>query len=92
MVREKQSSDAHLSNRVFLFTGTLNSLSRNEAKQMVRDAGGQVVSAMSNRVTDLVSGEKAGRKEKEAREAGIPVLSEKAFLELLSKKILESQR
>ena len=92
LVREKQSSDAHLSNRVFLFTGTLNSLSRNEAKQMVRDAGGQVVSAMSNRVTDLVSGEKAGHKEKEAREAGIPVLSEKAFLELLSKKILESQR
>ncbi len=80
---EKPAQDKGLGERVFLFTGTLASLSRNEAKQMVRAAGGQVASSMSQRVTDLVAGVKAGSKLAEAERLGISILSEDAFLTLM---------
>lgn len=76
-----------LANRVFLFTGTLSSMSRNEAKQRVKTLGGQVVSAISKRVTDLVAGEKAGSKLKKAEELGIRVLNEGEF-----RRTLEEER
>lgn len=72
-----------LDERVFLFTGTLIHVSRNEAKQMVRTAGGQVASSMSQRVTDLVAGAKPGSKLIEAERLGIAVLTEDAFLDLM---------
>jgi DNA ligase (NAD+) len=74
-----------LSGRVFLFTGTLQSMGRNEAKQIVKEQGGQVVSALSKRVTDFVAGEKAGGKLKKAQDRGIPVVSEDAFLALIGR-------
>jgi DNA ligase (NAD+) len=75
-----------LSGRVFLFTGTLQSMGRNEAKQIVKEQGAQVVSALSKRVTDFVAGEKAGGKLKKARERGIPVVSEEEFLTAIGRK------
>lgn len=69
-----------LSGRVFLFTGTLKTMGRNEAKQIVKELGAQVVSGLSKRVTDLVVGEKAGSKLKKAREQGIPIVGEEEFL------------
>ena len=76
-----------LSNRVFLFTGTLRTLSREEAKQLVKAQGGQVTSSMSHRVTDVVVGEKAGGKKKKAEELGLVILSEEEFLMLVSKSL-----
>ncbi len=78
--------DRPLEGRVFLFTGSLKSMSRNEAKQLVRDLGGQVVSGISRRVTDLVAGERAGSKLKKARELGIRILHEEDFLELTGRR------
>lgn len=72
-----------LDDRVFLFTGSLSSMSRNEAKQRVKTLGGQVVSSVSGRVTDLVAGEKAGSKLRKAQEQGIRVLNEEQFLALV---------
>lgn len=72
-----------LSQRVFLFTGTLESLSRNEAKQMVRATGGQIASSLSRRVTDLVAGSNPGSKLAEAEKLGIAIMTETDFLRLL---------
>lgn len=80
---KERPQEMGMGERVFLFTGTLAGLSRNEAKQIVRAAGGQVASSMSRRVTDLVAGAKAGSKLAEAERLGIAVLSEEAFLELM---------
>ncbi|MDO5675865.1 MAG: NAD-dependent DNA ligase LigA, partial [bacterium] len=80
---KERPQEMGIGERVFLFTGTLAGLSRNEAKQIVRAAGGQVASSMSRRVTDLVAGAKAGSKLAEAERLGIAVLSEEAFLELM---------
>ena len=72
-----------LDGRVFLFTGSLASMSRNEAKQRIKALGGQVVSAVSSRVTDVISGEKPGSKLKKAEEMGLRVLNEEQFNRLL---------
>ncbi len=72
-----------LAGRVFLFTGTLSACSRSEAKAMVKTRGGQVASAMNKKVTDLVCGEAAGSKLKQAEELGIRILGEAEFQELV---------
>ncbi len=72
-----------LSDYVFLFTGTLPTLSRNEAKKLVKDNGGQVATGVTKKVTHLVAGEKAGSKLKKARDQNKTILTEEAFLLLL---------
>lgn len=74
---------AALNGRVFLFTGTLTRLSREEAKQLAKRHGAQVATSISHRVTDVVVGEKAGSKEKKAREMGVRILDEPRFLALM---------
>jgi len=76
-----------LDGEVFLFTGSLRTMSRNEAKQLVKEMGGQVVSAISKRVTRLVAGEKGGSKLKKAADLGIPIIEEQEFLQLVGRTI-----
>jgi len=85
IVAEEQGAQL-LDDRVFLFTGTLKSMSRNEAKQRVKILGGQVVSCLSKRVTDLVAGEKSGGKLKKAEDMEVQVLLEQDFLQLLDQE------
>lgn len=75
-----------LAGQVFLFTGTLSAMSRNEAKQRVKMLGGQVASTISNRVAFLVAGEKAGSKLKKAEELGVRILNEQEFNRLLDQE------
>ncbi len=64
-------------------TGTLPTLSRDEAEARVREAGGSPTSSVSRNTGFLVAGENAGSKLDKARELGIPVLDETAFLKRL---------
>lgn len=82
---QPERAERPLDGRVFLFTGSLSSMSRNEAKQLVKELGGQVVSGLSGRVTDLVAGAKVGSKLKKARERGIHILDEEEFLKLVGR-------
>ena len=66
-----------------VITGTLSSLGREEAKAAVEDRGGRVASSVSGRTTAVVAGESAGSKLAKARELGVPVIDETAFLRLL---------
>lgn len=83
-IEAEQVNTQPLAGRVFLFTGTLAGLSREEAKQLVKKLGGQVASALSQRVTEVVVGAKAGGKKKQAEALGLAILSEEAFLALLA--------
>lgn len=69
--------------RVFCFTGSLEQISRDEAKAMVEARGGKSVASVTKKVTDVVVGEKAGSKAEKARKMGLPCLSETEFLELV---------
>jgi len=84
-IHQPEKTGRPLEGRVFLFTGSLSSMSRSEAKQLVKELGGQVVSGLSGRVTDLVAGEKAGSKLKKAQERGIHILDEEQFLKLVGR-------
>ena len=62
-------------------TGTLETLSRTEAEQLIRDLGGSAASSVSKKTSFVVAGEKAGSKLTKAQSLGVEVVDEKAFLE-----------
>ena len=59
-----------------MITGTLPTLSREDAKQLIEQAGGKVSSAVSKKTSYVVVGEDAGTKLAKAQELGVPVLTE----------------
>ena len=65
-----------------IFTGTLQSISRNEAKATAEKLGAKIVSSVSNNTNLVIAGEKAGSKLKKAKELGIKVISEQEWIEL----------
>ncbi len=69
--------------KVFVLTGTLNSLTRDEAKELIENAGGKVSSSISKKTDFLLSGEKAGSKFKKAQELGVKIINENEFRLLL---------
>ncbi|MCK5572255.1 MAG: NAD-dependent DNA ligase LigA [Bacteroidetes bacterium] len=72
-----------LSRKTFVLTGTLASHTRDEAKRMIEERGGTVASSISKRVDYVIVGTTPGSKRKKARSLGIPILSEKEFIQLL---------
>jgi len=71
--------------KTVVFTGTLESLGRAEAKQIVEDMGGKVASSVSAKTHVLVVGGKPGSKAKKAEELGVQVLLEPEFLALIGR-------
>jgi DNA ligase (NAD+) len=69
-----------LAGQTVVFTGTLPTLSRDEAKARAEAAGAKVASSLSARTTFLVAGEAAGSKRTKAKELGVPVVDEAEFL------------
>ena len=65
-----------LHGRTLVITGTLPTLSRDEATQLIEQAGGKVSSTVSKKTSYVVVGEDAGSKLAKARELGIPTLTE----------------
>ena len=74
-----------LAGKTFVLTGTLPTLKRDEAKDLIQKAGGKVTSSVSAKTDYVVVGEDAGSKLEKAQSLGIELLSESELLELLSK-------
>jgi DNA ligase (NAD+) len=79
--RREPGSQA-LSGKTFVLTGTLPTLTRDEAAAMIEAAGGKVSSGVSRKTSYVLAGEEAGSKLAKARDLGIPVIGEKEFLEM----------
>lgn len=73
-----------LAGTVWVFTGTLEAFSREEAQNRVRVLGGTIGSSVTSRTTHVVAGPGAGQKLGAARQRGTRILSEADFLEVLS--------
>ena len=74
------NSKNFFNNKSIVFTGTLNSISRDEAKHMAKEAGAKILSSVTKNTDYVIVGEKAGSKEKKARDLNINIFSEKDFL------------
>ena len=79
-------SDSILDGQTFLFTGSLPTLKRSEAEEMVEQNGGKILGNVSSKLNYLVVGDDAGSKlEKAKRISSIKIISEADFLHLLRK-------
>ncbi|MDO9113108.1 MAG: NAD-dependent DNA ligase LigA [Polaromonas sp.] len=73
-----------LSGKTFVITGTLPSLSRDEAKDRVEAAGGKVAGSVSKKTDFVVAGTEAGSKLTKAQELGVAIIDEAALLAMLA--------
>ncbi len=80
---KKVTSTGKLSGKSFVVTGTLSSMSRDEAKDKIRALGGDISESVSSKTSYLVVGENAGSKLDKAQKLGVEILDEKKFLSLI---------
>ena len=79
------SQNAPLQGKSFVFTGTMESMGRNEAKTIVENLGGTIHSSVTKKTTYVVAGSDPGSKLDKARSSGIKIISEEEFLKLIGR-------
>ena len=76
-----------LAGKVFVITGTLAAMSRDEARELLEGLGAEVGSSVTRKTTGLVVGDSPGSKLDRARELGVRTIDETAFLKLVGRKL-----
>jgi DNA ligase (NAD+) len=84
MTAEKRQRSAQLAGLTFVLTGTLPTLTREEAKAKIEAAGGKTAGSVSKKTSYIVAGEEAGSKLDKALALKVPVLDEAGLLALLN--------
>ncbi len=80
---EQPSQDSPISGKTVVFTGTLEKMTREEAKALAERLGAKVSGSVSKKTDYVVAGAEAGSKLKKAAELGVTVLEEQQFLDLV---------
>jgi len=81
--QESSQKSSKLKGLTFVFTGSLETISREQAEKMVRENGGDASSSVSRETNYVVAGEEPGSKYTRAQKLGVRVISEKEFLNLI---------
>ncbi len=79
----KENEDNRFAGMTFVLTGTLPTMSRNEASEIIENFGGKVSGSVSKKTTYVLAGEEAGSKLDKALELGINVIDEAQFMEMI---------
>ena len=77
-------SNSKLSEKIIVFTGTLEKMSRSEAKSKAEELGAKVTNSVSNKTDYVIAGKDSGSKEKKAKDLKIKVLNENEWMKFLS--------
>jgi DNA ligase (NAD+) len=72
-----------LSGRTYVITGTLTAMTRDQAEAALKNLGAKVAGSVSKKTTGVIVGADAGSKAEKARDLGVPMLDEAAFLNLI---------
>jgi DNA ligase (NAD+) len=83
MTAEKKQRTTQMAGMTLVLTGTLPTMSRDDAKTRIEAAGGKVSGSVSKKTTYVIAGEEAGSKLDKARELNVPVLDEAGLMKLL---------
>jgi DNA ligase (NAD+) len=83
MTEEKKAGGGNLSGKQFVLTGTLENMTRDEAKRKIIEAGGRVTSSVSAKTDYVLAGTDPGSKLTKAQKLGIAILSEQEFQKLI---------
>ena len=79
---KKQLAD-NLAGMTFVLTGTLPTMTRDQASELIKERGGKVSSSVSSKTTYVLAGEEAGSKLTKAKTLGIEIIDEEAFQKML---------
>ena len=83
--RVKKAKNTIINNKIFVFTGTLESMSRNDAKKIVESCGAKSSGSVSKNTDYVIAGKGAGSKIKKAKDLELLILDEKEFTDLIKK-------
>ena len=82
-IEKASAKSERLAGKTFVLTGTLETLGRDEAKDKIRELGGDVSSSVSKETDYVVIGAEPGSKYKKAKKLGVKIINEKEFLKTL---------
>lgn len=80
---ERIQQDSRFENMTFVLTGTLPTLKRSEAKELIERFGGKASGSVSKKTTYVLAGEEAGSKLDKAQQLGIEIITEDQFLDMI---------
>lgn len=83
MLSQKEKIDNRFEGKTFVLTGTLPTLSRNEASELIEKYGGKTASSVSKKTSYVLAGEEAGSKLVKAQSLGIKIITEEEFREMI---------
>jgi DNA ligase (NAD+) len=83
ILNKSKIQNSKILNKKFVFTGELESMSREQAKEKVRELGGEASESVSKNVDYLVVGTEPGSKFEKAKKIGVKIINEQEFLELI---------
>ncbi len=83
-VKHENKKIGKLSGKLFVITGALSSISRDQAKEKIRSLGGDISESVSSKTSCIVVGENAGSKLDKAQALGVEILNEDKFKKLIS--------
>jgi len=83
---ERLAGSGKLAGLSFVLTGSLVGLTRDEAKDKIRELGGDVSESVSKKTSFVVAGSEAGSKKDKAEKLGVKILNEEEFIEMLKAK------
>jgi DNA ligase (NAD+) len=82
--RVARAATGPLEGKTYVLTGTLSSMTREQATAAIERLGGKVAGSVSRKTTGVIVGADAGSKAEKARDLGVPALDEATFLQLIT--------